>query len=262
MELPSNLLEQIAFNTRPKIEEHMLIVMDKCTHEEHLSQPLQTNDKHYKIAVTFLFGYNGIFNVTISHKKIFFKTSNTDKDFIQFIIPHGAYEIESFNNEIKRIITAKGHYSENEYPFTIKPNFTTLGSIIEKLLQGPIIGFVFKNNIGNLLGFHETILWEKFNLSPIPVDILSFDDVFLECDTANGMTVKGKRSCININFTMDVDPGYKYLENFRESIQWFMMESKDVISSNNFIFKNEHGNLVSFNGHSVTFRLSIKETSF
>ena len=28
MELPSNILEQIAFNTRPKLEEHMLIVMD------------------------------------------------------------------------------------------------------------------------------------------------------------------------------------------------------------------------------------------
>ena len=40
MELPSNLLEQIAFNTRREIEEHMLIVQDKSTHEEHLYQPL------------------------------------------------------------------------------------------------------------------------------------------------------------------------------------------------------------------------------
>ena len=33
MELPSKLLEQIAFITRPKIEEHLLVVMDKTTHE-------------------------------------------------------------------------------------------------------------------------------------------------------------------------------------------------------------------------------------
>ena len=39
--------------------------MDKSTHEEHLSQPLQTNNKQFKIAVTFLSGYNGIFNVKI-----------------------------------------------------------------------------------------------------------------------------------------------------------------------------------------------------
>ena len=37
MELPSKLLEQIAFNTRTRIQEHMLIVMDKSTHEKHLS---------------------------------------------------------------------------------------------------------------------------------------------------------------------------------------------------------------------------------
>ena len=54
MELPSKLLEQIAFNTRPKIEEHMLIVMDKSTHEEYLFQPLQTNNNQNKIAVNFL----------------------------------------------------------------------------------------------------------------------------------------------------------------------------------------------------------------
>ena len=48
MELPSKLLEQIAYNARSKIEEHMLIVMDKSTHEEHLSQSLQTNIKHLK----------------------------------------------------------------------------------------------------------------------------------------------------------------------------------------------------------------------
>ena len=54
MERPSKILEQIAFDTRPKIEEHVLIVLDRFTHEEHLSQPLQTNNKQFKIAVTFL----------------------------------------------------------------------------------------------------------------------------------------------------------------------------------------------------------------
>ena len=53
MELPSKFLEQIAFNIRPKIEEHILIGVDKSTHEEHLSQHLQTNNKEFEIAVTF-----------------------------------------------------------------------------------------------------------------------------------------------------------------------------------------------------------------
>ena len=72
MELPGKLLEQIAYNTRSRIDEHMLVAMNKSTHEEHLSQPLKTNNKQFKIAVTFPTGYNGIFNATNSNIKFYF----------------------------------------------------------------------------------------------------------------------------------------------------------------------------------------------
>ena len=72
------------------------------------------------------------------------------------------------------------------------------------------------------------------------------------------MMLKGKRSGIIHNFTMDFDPGYKYIEKFRGGVQLYMMQSKDIISSICFKLKNENGNLVSYNGQSVTFRLSIK----
>ena len=98
MVLPSKLFEQIAFNTRPKIEEHMLIVKDESTHEEHLAQPLQTNNKQFKLAVTFLSGYNGIFNVTNENNKFYFKKAIKEEAFIQTRIPPGAYEIESLDS--------------------------------------------------------------------------------------------------------------------------------------------------------------------
>ena len=63
MEPPGKILEQIVFNTRRKIEKHISIVLDKSTHKEHSSQPIQTNNKHFKITVTFLTSDNGHFNV-------------------------------------------------------------------------------------------------------------------------------------------------------------------------------------------------------
>ena len=90
MELPSKLLEQIAYNTRPKIEEDLLIIMDKSAHEEHLFEPLQTNNKRFQIAITFLSAYNGIFNVTNKNNKFYFKKNFIDEDFIQIRIPEGA----------------------------------------------------------------------------------------------------------------------------------------------------------------------------
>ena len=123
MELPSKLLEQIAFNRRPKIKEHMLIVVDKSTHEEHLFQPLQTNNKQFKIAVLFLTGYKGIFNVTNSNNKFYFFKSISDDDHIRTTIPQGSYELESLKNENKRIISGEEHYTQANYPFNKKPNF-------------------------------------------------------------------------------------------------------------------------------------------
>ena len=92
--------------------------MDESTNEEHLSQPLQTNFKQFKKAVTFLTGFNGTFNVTNSKIQFSSKGKITNEDdFIQLIIPPGANESESFNSlniEIKRIIFDKGHFTEDE----------------------------------------------------------------------------------------------------------------------------------------------------
>ena len=91
MEPSSKVLEQIAFSTRPKIEEYMLIIMDKSTHEEYLFQSLQINNKQFKIAVTFLTGYNGKFNVTDENNRFYFTTSTSDIEPSFIIIPPGAY---------------------------------------------------------------------------------------------------------------------------------------------------------------------------
>ena len=140
----------------------MLIVMDISTHEKHLSQPLQTNENQFKIALTFLTGYNGIFNVTNENDKLYFIRSITDKDgYIQITIPTDAYVKESLNNEIKRLNIDEGYYNEVNYPFTIKANFSTLGSNMEISTQGPVITFVPDDSIRNLLGFDKTTIFEE-----------------------------------------------------------------------------------------------------
>ena len=73
------------------------------------------------------------------------------------------------------------------------------------------------------------------------------------------MIFKGKISGIIQNFALDVDPGYIYIDKFRGGVQGYMMETKDIISNIRFKLKNESNKLVSFNGQSIIFRLSIKE---
>ena len=238
----------------------MLIVMDKSTHTEHLYEPLQTNNEQFKAAVTFLSVYNGIFNSTSKNHKFYFSKSIIDDNhFNLIIIPNGAYEIESLDKEIKRIIISQGYFNLKDYPFLIKPNFSNLGSIIEIHNEESAISFIPVESIRDLLGFNKTSINEKYILSPKPVDIISFDNIFIETDITKGMIFRGKPTGINHNLTMTVNPGYKYVESFRGGIQWYVKESKDVISNVNFRIKNENRNLVSFIGQSLTFRLSIKE---
>ena len=154
MELASENLEQLAFITRPKNEEHMFFAMDKSTHEEHLSQPLQTNNKQVRKTSAFLSGYIGITVVTSKNNKFkfYFAKSITDKDgFIQIVNPQGAYEVESLYDEIKRIIIEEGYFMEVDYPFTIKPNISTLGSFKESSRQEPLISFLHKDCKRDLL---------------------------------------------------------------------------------------------------------------
>ena len=162
-----------------------------------------------------------------------------DKDFSQVNILPGAYIIETLNNEIKRKIIEFGYFTESNYLFTIKPNFSTLGSIIERSskITGSQTAFTPDGSIGDLLGNKPNVLKGEYNLSDQPDGIFSFHNSFFECDIGQGMIFKGKRSGIIHNFTMDFDPGYMYIEKFRGGVTWYMMESKDLVSNISFKLK-------------------------
>ena len=86
------------------------------------------------------------------------KSIRDEEGYIQITILPGAHEIESLNNEIKRNIIHEGRYTEANYPFTIKPNFSTLDSSIETQHQGAIFSFMFDDSIRDLLGFNARTL--------------------------------------------------------------------------------------------------------
>ena len=118
---------------------------------------------------------------------------------------------------------------------------------------------MFDDSFRNLLGFQETILYIECNLSPNPVDILSFDRFLLGCDFAKGLIDKQKRSGIFHNWTMTVNLVYKNVKAFAGGITWYMMETRDVISSFSFKLKYESDELVIFEGQNISFRLSTNE---
>ena len=131
----------------------------------------------------------------VKKNNFYFIVSINDDDFNFITIPKGSYEFESLNDEIKRINIKEVCFTEKNYHFEIKPNFSTLGSITENKSKfiGSGISFLPDDSMRSLSGFDAVRLSEKYNLSPKPVDILSFNNIFLEKNIAQGMVFKGKR---------------------------------------------------------------------
>ena len=123
MTLHSEILEQIAFTTQPKIEEHMLIVIVISTHEENVPQLLQTINKHLppSLLVTTV-------SLILQTKKLF---SFQAAEYNVIRVFPGVYGLERLYAEIKRIFIEEGYFTEEDYPFKINQNFSTKASIIE-----------------------------------------------------------------------------------------------------------------------------------
>ena len=128
--------------------------------------------------------------MTSKNKKFYFTVSINDDQFSVITIREGAYELNSLNDEFKRSNIKEGYFTEENYQFVIKPNFSTLGSLFEFKLSsiGSQISFIPGDSPGDLLGFDAVTSFEKYILSPNPVGFLSFDNIFLECVIVQGIT--------------------------------------------------------------------------
>ena len=107
----------------------------------------------------------------------------------------------------------------------MKPNFSTLGSIIENSREEPKIRFLADDSIRKVLELSASTIYEEYNLSPYPVDIVLYDNVLHHCDIAQGNIFRGKRSRIFQKIPIDVRHVYKYNEKFRGGVQRYMLGS-------------------------------------
>ena len=74
-----------------KLKSIFLVVIDKSTLEEHFFQSLQTINKQFKIVVTFLIGYIGVFSVRDKNIKCIFKSLFEGAQYNVFTLPPGAH---------------------------------------------------------------------------------------------------------------------------------------------------------------------------
>ena len=95
------------------------------------------------------------------NKFYFSKSIIDDNHFNHLTIPEVAYEIESLNKELKRIIIDEDYFTTSDYPFLIKPNFSNLGCCLEISNKESAISLTPDDSIRDLLGFIKSTIYEK-----------------------------------------------------------------------------------------------------
>jgi len=89
----------------------------------------------------------------------------------------GSYEIDTIHSEINRLMTLNG-----DTGITISANTITLGSVVDIKPAATGVYFTDANSLAPLLGFNYVILTAGYNVSPNPVDIITNNQILVNCD--------------------------------------------------------------------------------
>lgn len=201
---------------------------------------LSPNKKYFLGLIEFL-SFNSIPNIDNSCNQL-----KIDNQLIK--LPVGSYEISDIDKYIQQIL--KG----TKITFSLTANNNTLKSVINCNKE---VDFNVKKSLASVLGFSKKILPpDQSHTSSSRVKILKFNVLRVECNITTGAYINSEKVHTIHEFFPTVPPGYKIVELPSKVIY----QPVTVSSINHIQLKiiDEHGNLINFQGETITIRLHIK----
>ena len=153
--------------------------------------------KKYVLNLIELLTFNSIPNIDTNCNKIYIGTKT-------IVLPTGSYEITDINNYIQTQLESK------DISFSLTANNNTLKSVIT---NNHPVDFQPEDSIAKLLGFSHCLLdAEKTHTSSVPVKILKFNVLRVECNITGGAYINNKKVHTIHEFFPAVPPGFKIIE--------------------------------------------------
>ena len=210
--------------------------------ESYYFPPIELSPhKEYVLGLIELLTYNSIPNIDNIRNQI--KIGNR-----LIKLPVGSYEIADINSYIQKEIEGAG------ITFSLSANNDLLKSEIN---CSEIVDFKIKRSIAPLLGFPQlTLEANKSHFSSAPVRILKFIVLRVECNITTGAYINNQKVHTIHEFFPTVPPGYKIIE-----VPSKVIYHPVCVSSINHIqlkIVDDHGDLINFQGETITVRLHIK----
>lgn len=191
------------------------------------------------------------------------------------------YHMSDYRNKVVEHASLK--YCENEETFTIPVGFYELHDIVDILMGqvGPLqisfdkntsrvhitiaddnvtVDFTQPNSLASVLGFGNVELGARqLHIGQFPVNISAINVIRIDCNIATRSFINEKHTHTIHEFYPDVDPGYKIIEVPKNLIYLPIVER--TIQTVHVDVVDDNGNLVDFQGETITCRIHIRRTA-
>ena len=156
-----------------------------------------------EIAVVGLSTYYSYPNITDKNNKL---DICDEKSHHKISLPKGCYEIDDINKYIKKLFGWKEGYEVVK----IGSDTVTLRTHISITNKAWHVIFPEENSLGNILGFESgDYVGNKTYISQKIANILSVNNILVQCDVISGSTINGKPSPVIFNYSPNVQAGRK-----------------------------------------------------
>lgn len=211
---------------------------------------LSPNEQH-ELALVGLTMYNSIPNIDDTNNHFKYEYQNEP---YSFNIPHGAYEISSLNDYIKKEIEKSYNHSNL---LEIKANHNTLRCLFQLNDETLKVYFNHENSLKNVLGFDVPFIQGKGSHEGIHlVNINPINSVLVNCSAIEGSYLNGTQKPILYSFTPNVPPGFRIVEDIYSPV--FLPVSDSNLDCIKIWLTDQNMNRINVRGEEITIRLELR----
>ena len=255
------LLENISTNTKPKDSCYIVCRGNSSSIQTTFSPALE--GRGYEIAVVGLSTYYSYPNITEKNNRIdILKISKGGTDVVMYevALDIGCYEIKDINEGIKK----KMEWKKKEDVFvTITEDPITLKSYLNILEDHDggrwQVVFPKERSLGKVLGFKSGSGYygPKKYISDKIANILSVNNILVQCDIISGSSINGKPAPVIFNTSPNVMIGHKIVAE--PVIPIYLPVTVDRIHEVNVWVTDQDNDLLNLQGEDLIVTFHMRE---
>jgi len=242
-------LKDIAHNTNRHHDFSILLTSNNSEFTTNIYPPIQLDDD-WQVGLMNFSVYNNIQNITAKNN-VFKYSVDGGTIWKTITLAPGSYEIDTINSEINRLMTVNG-----DSGITISANTITLGSVVDIKSALTRVDFTVANSLAPLLGFNSVILTVGYNVEPNPVDIITINQILVNCDIIGNSYLNNSPFPAIYSFPINVNTGERFTEQ-PNNIVYFPIV-KFLVDSIKLWISDQDGNSINLGGQNLVARLHFK----